>query len=270
MHKIAAIQMTSTPNVVENLIITEKLIQQAVAKGAELIVLPENFAYMGKNEQERLQIAEIYQQGPIQEFLATQAQKNKIWLVGGTTPIKTEIANKVYSSCLVFNDQGQEVGRYDKIHLFDVIVKDEVGSYQESNHTVAGKKPLVLTTPFGRLGVSVCFDLRFPELYRAMSLEGSDILAIPAAFTYVTGEAHWEILLRARAIENLCYVIAAAQGGEHLNGRKTYGHSMIIDSWGIVYKQLELSPGVVAADFDLTKQNEIRKQFPVLQARKLG
>ena len=228
----AAIQMASSPNVNANLLKAGQLVAEAVGAGARLVVLPENFALMGSDEFDKVKIREKDGEGPIQEFLATTAKKHGIWLVGGTIPLEANDDNKVRAACLVYNDKGDVVARYDKIHLFDVNVPDTNEVYKESASIEAGEHIRVVDTPYGKLGIAVCYDLRFPEFFRSAVNEGIDILAVPAAFTAETGAAHWEVLLRARAIENQCYVIASNQGGFHLNGRKTFGHSMIIDPWG--------------------------------------
>ncbi len=229
MTLCAAIQMASGPQVSANLLEAEKQIAEAVNAGAKLVALPENFAIMGMNEYDKVKVAEADGQGPIQEFLAATAKKYGIWIVGGTMPMQASVPNKVRAACLIYNDQGERVARYDKVHLFDVSVPDTAEEYRESDSVEAGEGSCVIDTPFGRLGVAVCYDLRFPEFFRPMARKGLDILVIPSAFTAKTGAAHWEVLLRARAIENLCYVLAPNQGGFHINGRQTYGHSMVID-----------------------------------------
>ena len=265
---LAAIQMASSPNVSGNLLEAGRLIETAASQGAKLVVLPENFALMGVNETDKLDIAESDGTGPIQEFLSKAAERHKVWLVGGTMPIWGG-AGKVRAACLVFDAKGQRVGRYDKIHLFDVSVPGTEESYQESSTIEAGEDALVVDTPFGRLGLSVCYDIRFPELYRQMSSVGMDILAVPSAFTARTGAAHWEILVRARSVENLCYTIAANQGGFHINGRETYGHSMVVDPWGAVMASLAQGSGVVTAEFDRDRLEKVRAAFPALEHTKL-
>ncbi|CAL1239931.1 carbon-nitrogen hydrolase family protein [Candidatus Methylocalor cossyra] len=265
---LAAIQMASSPNVGANLIEAGRLVEKAALQGARLVVLPENFALMGKGETDKLEVAESDGSGPIQEFLARTAERYKLWLVGGTLPIRAA-AGKVRAACLVFDDRGQRVGRYDKIHLFDVDLPGSEERYRESATIEAGEQAVVLDTPFGRLGLTVCYDLRFPELYRQMAASGMDLLAVPSAFTARTGAAHWEILVRARAIENLCYTIAAGQGGFHLNGRETYGHSMIVDPWGVVLASLAQGAGVVTAEYDRDRLEKVRSAFPALHHTKL-
>lgn len=260
---VAAIQMTSTSSLSENLKSAYELISLASKKGAEVILLPENFALMGLIESDKTSIAESDEEGPIQLFLSQTALKLGIWLIGGTIPIHGP-TGKVYSSCLTYNPKGDRVGRYDKIHLFDVQLPETNESYQESKTFCEGLKTLVINTLFGRIGFSICYDVRFPELYRKMALSGVDIFVVPSAFTSSTGAAHWETLIRARAIENQCYVVAANQVGFHENGRKTYGHSMIVDPWGKILSCIADCPGFAIAEIDLTKLTDIRKHFPVL------
>ncbi|BBA36901.1 carbon-nitrogen family hydrolase [Methylocaldum marinum] len=264
----AAIQMASSPNVSANLIEAGRLIEKAASAGAALIVLPENFAIMGQSETDKLAVAETDGSGPIQDFLAKTAERLKVWLVGGTMPIRAG-NDKVRAACLVYNDKGNRAGRYDKIHLFDVNVPGTEEKYHESNTIDAGSEALVLDTPFGRLGLSICYDLRFPELFRQMAEVGMDILVVPSAFTAQTGAAHWETLVRARSIENLCYTIAANQGGFHVNGRETFGHSMIVDPWGQVLGVLPQGAGAVTAEFDPDRLQKVRAAFPALTHRKL-
>ena len=269
MSKVAAIQMASGPNVKENLEEAEKLINAAVQQGSELIVLPENFAIMGMTEKDKVAIAEPIGSGPLQKYLSEQSKKHGVWIVGGTLPIKSKEADKVSAACLLYNDKGEMVARYNKIHLFDVTIEDSNESYNESVTITPGDEVVVIDTPFGRLGLAVCYDLRFPELFRAMADVGMEICAIPSAFTRHTGKAHWESLLRARAIENLCCIIAADQGGYHVNGRETYGDSMVIDQWGTINNRLPNGTGVVVAEIDLTRLENTRKAFPVLDHKRL-
>lgn len=264
----AAIQMASSPNVSSNLLQAEKLIGEAAKAGAKLIALPENFAIMGHHELDKVKVREQDGSGPIQDFLANVAKKYGIWLVGGTIPLAADHDNKVRAACLIYNDRGERVARYDKVHLFDVSVPDTDEVYRESDSIEPGDKSLVIDTPFGKLGVAVCYDLRFPEFFRNMAREGLDILVVPAAFTAETGAAHWEVLLRARAIENLCYVIAPNQGGFHINGRQTFGHSMIIDPWGVLLDCYKTGSGFVSADIDRERLEKTRKSFPVLEHRR--
>ncbi len=269
MTTVACIQMASGPNIGPNLLEAERLIGMAVDKGAQMVVLPENFAIMGKEESDKVAVREANGEGPVQTFLAQQAGKHGIWLVGGTIPMVAEADDKIRATCLLFNDQGQQVARYDKIHLFDVSVVDSDESYTESETIESGDQTVVVDTPFGKLGLAVCYDLRFPELFRTMIDQGMELLALPSAFTAITGSAHWEPLVRARAIENLCYVMAAGQGGYHVNGRETYGHSMIVDPWGQIMNELANGSGLVCADIDIDRLHNIRRTFPCLDHRNI-
>lgn len=269
IHRVACIQMTSTADVTENLSEAKNLIQRASEEGAKLVVLPENFAIMGVDPKDKVKYKEEFGHGPIQDFLKNEAVHYGIWIVGGTIPLASPVnQDKVYASCLVYDNQGQCAGRYDKIHLFDVKIRAAEESHNESNTILPGKDVVVIDTPFGKLGLAVCYDLRFPELFRLMQTMGAEIIALPAAFTQVTGMAHWDILIRARAIENQIYMVAAAQTGEHANHRKTYGHSMIVNPWGEVKASLPVAVGTLAADIDLAFLHQLRGDFPVLQHRK--
>jgi len=261
--------MATGPNVSANLLTAEQLIEDAVNDNAGLIILPENFAYMGKTESDVLAIKEEQGDGPLQNFLSQLASKHGIWIVGGTVPIESNDQSKVFASSLVYNDRGEQVARYDKIHLFDVHLVEADEQYSESSTIEPGSQTCVIDTPFGRLGVAVCYDLRFPELFRNLIDKGVEIIALPAAFTAITGKAHWETLVRARAIENLSYVIAAAQGGFHLSGRETYGHSMIVDPWGSVLAQVPRGPGSVSVKIDIEFLTNTRRNFPCIDHRKL-
>ena len=269
MTRTAVIQMVSSADVETNLQITADLIQRAVADRAEFILLPENFAFMGHDEHDKVAILEAPGTGPIQEFLKTQAQQHAIWLMGGTIPLKASVPDKIRAACLLYNPTGECVARYDKVHLFDVSVAsggDE--TYNESGTIEAGNEIVVITTPFANIGMSVCYDLRFPELYRNMHAQGVNLITVPSAFTATTGKAHWETLLRARAVENLCYVIASNQGGKHINERETWGHSMIINPWGEILAQVPEGPGFACADINIEDLNKLRKSFPTLEHRK--
>ncbi len=268
--RVAAIQMASGPNVAANLSEAEKLIGLAAEDGAQLVVLPENFAMMGMLEQDKLDIAEQEGNGPIQRFLSRQASARRVMLVGGTIPLVSNLAGHVRAACLLYNDHGELLGRYDKIHLFDVAIEQTGERYNESEIIEPGDDLVVKPTTAGNLGLAVCYDLRFPELFRTLLESNMQVLAVPSAFTAITGSAHWDVLVRARAIENQCYVIAAAQGGYHINGRETYGHSMIVDPWGNVLDTLPRGSGVVVADIDLTYLERIRKTFPAVLHRRLS
>jgi predicted amidohydrolase len=267
MNRIAAIQMTSGPQVGANLEEAARLIAQAVDAGATMVVLPENFAIMPIQEGDRLAVVEKDGAGPIQDFLCEQAHEHHIWLIGGTMPLQARQRNKVRAACLLFDDQGTRVARYDKIHLFDVKLQNGE-EYLESGVIEAGDEIVVVDTPLGRLGLAVCYDLRFPELFRRMLDEGAEIITLPSAFTVLTGKAHWETLLRARAIENLMFVIASAQVGRHSNGRETHGDSMIVGPWGEVLARLTRGPGFVIADIDREHMQRVRSALPSIEHRK--
>lgn len=260
MAKVALIQTVSGANVAKNLSQIEQLLIQAREEQAKLVVLPENFAFMGMNEMDKFKVAEYEGQGPIQEKMSQLAKQLGLWVIAGTIPLKGK-GTKVRASSLVFDDQGKQAARYDKIHLFDVQVSD-TESHQESLSIERGEQAVVVDTPIGRIGLTVCYDLRFPELYQQLLAKGAQIFTVPSAFTAVTGLAHWEILLRARAVENLCYVLAANQGGHHENGRHTYGHSMVVEPWGKVLACKSDGAGVVTAEIDLQRLQQLRKQFP--------
>ena len=268
MTQVAAIQMTSGPDVAANLFEAGRLITQAAESGSQLIVLPENFCLMPMKDSGRLREVELLDDGHIQNFLAEASRRHKIWLVGGTIPLTTDNPEKCRSSCLVYNSLGERVARYDKIHLFDVELNNSE-AYTESAIIEAGEEVVVVDTPFGRLGLAICYDLRFPELFRQLSDKGAQIMAVPSSFTAITGSVHWEVLVRARAIENQAYVLAAAQGGFHANGRETYGDSMIVDPWGRITNRLSRGPGVVLSDVDLDLLDDIRKNLPSLKHRRL-
>jgi len=261
--KIAAIQMASGPQVSANLNEAERLIEVAANQGAKLVALPEYFAIMGLKETDKVAVREEEGKGPIQAFLSKMAKKHKIWLVGGSVPLTSNFPNKVRNSCLVYDDKGKQVARYDKIHLFGLDLGNE--HYHEEKTIEAGSGIQVVDTPFGKIGLSICYDLRFPELYRAMG--EVNMIIVPAAFTDTTGKAHWETLIRARAIENLCYVVASAQGGYHLSGRETHGNSMIVDPWGVILDRLPRGSGVVIATMNPQYQASLRKSLPALKHR---
>lgn len=262
--------MASSPHVSANLMEARRLIQEAVDEsGANLVVLPENFAFMGQEDRDLLDLREDEGRGPLQDFLVEMAARHRIWLVGGTLPLTATNPERVRATCLVYNDRGERVARYDKIHLFDVNLLETGERYEESATIEPGNTSVVLDTPFGRLGLAVCYDLRFPELFREMLDAGMEIMALPASFTAITGKAHWEVLVRARAIENLCYVVAAAQGGYHRNGRKTHGHSMVVDPWGTVLAQVPRGAGHVCCPLDVEFLSSVRRNFPAIDHRRL-
>jgi deaminated glutathione amidase len=261
--KIAGIQMASGPNVSANLSEAERLIKIATEQGAKLIVLPEYFAIMGIKDTDKVKVGEKEGSGPIQQFLSSTAKKMDVWIVAGSIPLQSETKDKVYNACMVYDNTGKLVARYNKIHLFGLNLGNE--KYHEESTIVPGNQVVTVDSPFGKIGLSICYDLRFPELYRAMG--EVDLILIPAAFTETTGKAHWETLIRARAIENLCYVLAPAQGGYHASGRETHGDSMIVDPWGVVLDRLPRGSGVVIASMNLDYQASLRKSLPALQHR---
>lgn len=261
--RIAAVQMVSTPRVDDNLKTAERLIGEAAAAGAQLVALPEYFPLMGLRDSDKLRIVEADGHGPIQEFLAATARRLGIWLVGGSLPLAGNVQEKVLNTCLVFNPQGERVARYDKIHLFGYQKGGE--RYNEGASIEAGQQWAAFDSPFGRVGLSICYDIRFPELYRAQG--AVDLHVVPAAFTDTTGRAHWEVLLRARAIENQCYLLAAAQGGTHENGRETHGNSLLIDPWGRVVERLGKGEGLVIGELDHARIADVRASLPALTHR---
>ncbi len=263
--RVAAIQMISTPRVEENLRTAAALIARAAAEGAGLVALPEYFPIMGRRDADKIAVREPDGDGPIQQFLAETASRHGVWVVGGSLPLVASVPDKVLNTCLVFNPQGVRVARYDKIHLFGFQKGEEC--YNESATIEPGRQPVTFDAPFGRIGLSICYDLRFPELFRALG--EIDLLVLPAAFTEVTGRAHWEILLRARAIENQCYVLAIGQGGVHENRRETHGNSMLIDPWGEVIARRDKGEGVVIGELDHARIAEVRVSLPALAHRVL-
>lgn len=265
--KIAALQMVSTPRVDDNLEAARRLVAFAARDGAELVALPEYFCLMGRNDRDKLAIAEAPGQGPIQAMLSAAAREHGLWLIGGTLPIRSGDPDRVLNANCVYGPDGELAVRYDKIHLFHYDNGRE--RYDEGAAILAGTVPRVVQAGALRVGLSVCYDLRFPELYRAMMRPACDLISVPAAFTYTTGAAHWEMLLRARAVENQCYLIAAAQGGTHENGRRTYGHSMVVDPWGAVLAVQPEGEGVVMAEVDPARIASVRAQLPALEHRTL-
>ncbi|MBI3348923.1 MAG: carbon-nitrogen hydrolase family protein [Burkholderiales bacterium] len=262
--KIAACQMVSDPDLATNLATARRLLESAAAQGARLAALPEYFCLMGQQDSDKLAIAETPGHGPIQALLAQAARELGLWIIGGTLPMKAETPDRVRNTTLVYSPAGEVAARYDKIHLFAYDNGRE--SYDEARVLEAGSQPASFAADGVRTGLSVCYDLRFPELYR--SYNPCELLAVPAAFTYTTGEKHWELLLRARAVENQCYVIAPAQGGKHANGRRTWGHSMIVDPWGEVLAVLPEGEGVVCAEMDPARLAQVRQQLPALAHRR--
>lgn len=268
--------MTSAPEVEANLATARGLLERARAEGATLAALPENFAIMGRKEKDKVAVAETPGEGPIQAFLGHCARELGLWIIGGTIPLRVENEpERVAAASVVFDDHGRSVGRYDKIHMFDVGIPNRDAPqrnerYRESATVAPGSQPQVVPTPYGRIGMAVCYDVRFPELFRVLQQQGAEILSIPSAFTAPTGKAHWELLMRARAVENLCYVLAPAQSGIHPNERETWGDSLIVDPWGQVLARVtDAGPGLAVAEIDRTVQQELRERFPVLSHRRL-
>lgn len=270
--RIAAAQMNSSDAPGSNLELAARLIESAARQAASLVVLPENFSVMPASEKDRQAFAEPAGDGRVQQFLGEQAREHGLWVIGGTAPIRAQDGARIKAACLVFDDTGRAVARYDKMHLFDVEV-GEGESYRESDAFEPGgtddDNVVCVDTPVGRVGLSVCYDLRFPELYRRLVDLGAQILSVPSAFTATTGQAHWEPLLRARAIENQCYVVAPGQWGDHPSGRRTHGHTLIVDPWGRIQARLEAGDDVVVADVDLERLADIRRRFPSLANRRL-
>ena len=266
--KISCVQIASGPNVEANLLEVGKYIDKSKILGADVVVLPENFAMMAEKDSMYLDIKEDFGEGKIQNFIRNEAKKHDVWIVAGTIPIKSKNKNKVYSTCIVFDNKGDIVSSYNKVHLFDVNLIDTNEKYRESDIYIHGDSITFVDTPFCRIGLSICYDLRFPELYRKLSSEKVDLICLPAAFTSVTGKAHWEHLIKSRAIENLVYFAASAQGGYHVSGRETYGNSIIVDPWGETLDIIKNKSGVIISSIDLKAQVKLRKNFPCLEHKK--
>jgi len=267
---VAAIQMVSGNDVKSNLTRAGELIATAAKRGARLIVLPENFAAFGGGRQREIGALESTPDGPIRQFLSQQAKRHRLWIIGGSIPVAdSPDPNRVFSACLVFNPQGEQVARYNKMHLFDVDVDDKQGSYRESEHFYPGEAPAIVDIEGIRVGLAICYDLRFPELFRTLWREGAQLFVLPSAFTFVTGAAHWDLLIRARAIENLCYVVAPNQGGQHNPQRYTWGHSMIVSPWGDIMACAEQGESAIVAELDFDHQKQQREQLPVHLHRRL-
>ena len=264
--QVAALQMVSTPDRDRNLADAGRLIAEAARGGAQLVLLPEYFCYMGFKDTDKLAIRETPGSGPIQQFLSDAAREHRVWIIGGTLPLRSPEENRVLNTTLVFDPSGTQVARYDKIHLFNFEKGEE--SFDEARTICPGSEVRTFEAPFGRVGLSVCYDLRFPELYR--KLGDCALMVVPSAFTYTTGNAHWETLLKARAVENQCYVLAAAQGGKHENGRRTWGHSMLIDPWGEIVAVREEGMGVAAGGIDLQRIAAVRQSLPAYRHRVIG
>ncbi|HXS80538.1 MAG TPA: carbon-nitrogen hydrolase family protein [Gammaproteobacteria bacterium] len=267
--KVAAVQMTSTRDVAANLREAARLVGDAARQGAKLVVLPENFSFLGATDADRVAAIERFGDGPAQQFLADTAESLGLWIVGGTIPIRADDGDRASSRSLLVGPDGRVAAHYDKIHLFDVDIPGrEAERYSESATTLAGTRVVAAKTPLARIGMTVCYDIRFPALFHRLSVLGTDVVVVPAAFTVPTGEVHWLPLLQARAIESLVYLVAAGQCGEHAGGRKTYGHSLILGPWGEVLAELPSGPGVVCADLDMIRLGELRRRFPTIQHRR--
>ena len=266
--KISCVQIASGPNIDANLIEVGKYIERSKTLGADIIVLPENFALMAEKDSIYLDIKEDFGKGKIQNFISEQAKKNNVWIVAGTIPIKSKNKNKVFSTCIVFDNKGVIASSYNKVHLFDVDLTETNEKYRESDVYIHGDSITVVDTPFCKIGLSICYDLRFPELFRKLSNENVDIVCLPAAFTSVTGKAHWEHLIKSRAIENLVYFAASAQGGYHVSGRETYGNSIIVNPWGETLDIIKNKSGIIISSIDLKAQAKLRKNFPCLNHKK--
>ena len=267
--RVAAIQMNSGADVAANLELADKLLADAAADDSEMAVLPENFALMPRRGRAKARHAEQPGEGPIQDFLADAARRHGLWIVAGSVPLASPDAERVYGGCPVIDDRGETRGIYRKIHLFDIDLPDNKESYRESNSMYPADEAVCVDTPAGKLGLTICYDLRFPELFRVLVDRGATLFTVPAAFTETTGKAHWHILLRARAIENLAYVVAAGQTGKHPDNRATYGHTLIVDPWGQILAEQAHGNGFVAADIDLARQQKLRREFPALANRRL-
>jgi predicted amidohydrolase len=267
--KVAAVQMTSTRDVAANLREAGRLVADAASQGAELVVLPENFSFLGATDADRVAAIEPFGDGAAQRFLAEAARAHGVWLVGGTIPVRDAGADRASSRSLLVGPDGRVTAHYDKIHLFDVDIPGRANErYSESATTLAGTRVVAAQTPLARIGMTVCYDIRFPALFHRLSVLGTDVVVVPAAFTVPTGEVHWLPLLQARAIESLVYVVAAGQWGEHAGGRKTYGHSLILGPWGQLLAELPAGPGVVCADLDMIALADLRQRFPTVTHRR--
>ena len=267
--RVAAIQMNSGAELAENLELVAKLLSEAAADGCALAVLPENFALMPERGRDKSGHAEQPGEGPIQDFLADTAARHGMWIIGGSIPLTSPEPERVYGACIVVDDRGETKAIYRKIHLFDVDLPDSEESYRESHSMYPGDEAMTVDTPAGRVGLTICYDLRFPELYRSLVDAGATVFTVPAAFTAVTGAAHWHTLLRARAIENLAYIIAPGQFGMHPDDRETYGHSLIVDPWGRILAEQPSGNCAVMADIEPGSPDELRERFPALANRRL-
>ncbi len=269
MGKISAIQLNSGPNIQVNLYDVKSFVEKIADSDSKIIVLPENFALMPENDNDYIKYAENLGDGQIQNYLSELAGRYKIWIVGGTIPIKSSDSKRVMASTITYDDKGERISAYNKIHLFDVTLPKSKESYNESKYFMPGDKIEVIDTPVGRAGIACCYDLRFPELFRFQHDQNIELIIIPASFTEQTGKVHWETLIKARAIENLCFVVSSCQGGYHINGKKTYGHSMIVSPWGKTLDIIEKGKGFISSEIDLSRLKSLRENFPVLDHMKL-
>ncbi len=267
--KVATVQMVSSHLFQENLQTAARLITKAAEAGAQLVVLPEYFCIMANRELDKFEFVEKHGDGKVQATLKSLAKTLSIWIIAGSHPIESNEPKRPYGRCYVFNPAGETVTWYDKIHLFDVFVGDNKKSYCESKYTKAGSSPVSFDTPWGTVGLAICYDLRFPELFRNLQQAGCELIIVPAAFTAKTGAAHWDLLTRTRALENLCYLVSSAQGGQHTNGRETWGHSNIVSPWGKLLDELKLGEGVLISELDFELVKQTRKEFPVLQHKRI-
>ncbi len=269
MGNISAIQLNSGPNIAVNLFDVSSFIEKIADTDSKMVVLPENFALMPENDSDYIKYAETLGNGQIQDCISELASRYKIWIVGGTIPIKSSDGNRVSASTITYNDKGERISVYNKIHLFDVTLPKSKESYNESKYFMPGDKIEIIDTPIGRAGIACCYDLRFPELFRLQQRENIEVIIIPASFTEQTGQVHWEVLIKARAIENTCFVVSSCQGGYHINGKKTYGHSMIVSPWGKTLDIIEKGKGFITSEIDLSRLKSLRENFPVLEHMKL-
>ena len=267
---VAAVQMNTGDDIAANLARAGELIERAAGAGAGLIVLPEVFAFIGRSLKDQLTVCEEDGAGAIQDFLAAQSQTHRVWLVGGTFPLRSPDPDRVYAACPLYDPQGRRVALYRKLHLFDVHVRDSGEEYSESSVFMQGDEVIVADTPFGRCGLAVCYDLRFPELFRAMLDRGAELVALPSAFTAATGRLHWSALLRARAVENLMFVVGANQTGRHANERSSWGHSMVVDPWGSPLAELGRDGDIAVGVLDRSLQVRLRREFPSIAHRRIG
>ncbi|MEC8077993.1 MAG: carbon-nitrogen hydrolase family protein [Pseudomonadota bacterium] len=269
MSKVSAIQLNSGPNIKVNLYDVKSYIEQIADTDSKMVVLPENFALMPENDEDYLKHSESLGDGPIQNYISELAGTYKIWIVSGTIPIKSSDKDRVMASTLTFNHKGERVSLYNKIHLFDVTLPKSKDSYNESKYFMPGNHIEVIDTPIGRAGIACCYDLRFPELFRSQHEKEIEVIILPASFTEQTGKVHWDTLVKARAIENLSYVVTSCQGGYHINGKKTYGHTMIVSPWGKTLDSIDKGKGFISSEIDLIQLKSIRQNFPVLDHMKL-